>query len=123
MSVGSVMAGYAFVKITMDDAELKRGLDSAQKKFKAFAAGVNSWSSQMTTLAPLIATPMIMSLKTFSAFAYCGILHKFSYIFSLILSISRLLREFLKYFRSSFLFFVFIIGFKNFFVVVEKRLP
>ena len=68
MSVGSVMAGYAFVKITMDDAELKRGLDSAQKKFKAFAAGVNAWSSKMAGLAPLIAAPMVMSLKTFSAF-------------------------------------------------------
>lgn len=68
MSVSSVMAGYAFVKITMDDAELKRGLDSAQKKFKAFAAGVNAWSSKMAGLAPLIAAPMVMSLKTFSAF-------------------------------------------------------
>ena len=71
MSVSSVMAGYAFVKITMDDAELKRGLDSAQKKFKAFAAGgVNAMvvKDGRSCPLPLIAAPMVMSLKTFSAF-------------------------------------------------------
>ena len=68
MSVNSVLAGYAFVKITMDDAELKRGLDSAQTKMKAFAAGVNAWASKMTMLAPLIAAPFVMSVKTFAAF-------------------------------------------------------
>lgn len=40
--VGSVMAGCAFIKMTFDDAQLKRGLDNAQNKVKAFAAGVNA---------------------------------------------------------------------------------
>lgn len=68
MSVNSVLAGYAFVKLTMDDSELKRGLDNSQKKFQAFANGINAWSSKMTGLAPLISAPFVMTLKTFSSF-------------------------------------------------------
>lgn len=67
-SVGSLLAGAAFVKLTMEDAELKHGLDKAQNKFKAFEAGINAFGTKMTEVAPLLSAPLLSATKTFAAF-------------------------------------------------------
>ena len=36
MSFGAVMAGAAFIKLTLDDASLQKGLEHAHGKLKAF---------------------------------------------------------------------------------------
>ena len=38
----SIMAGMAFVKITLDNAELKRGFDEAQGKLKIFTVNFSA---------------------------------------------------------------------------------
>lgn len=65
---GSIIAGAAFVKLTMDNAELKKGLDAAQNNIQKFAASVNRFSSQMSLLGPIMATPMIAAARAFADF-------------------------------------------------------
>lgn len=64
----SIMAGMAFVKITMDNAELKRGLDEAQGKIHQFAKSVNSFSSKMLMMGPLISAPFVAATRVFATF-------------------------------------------------------
>ncbi len=67
-SVGSLLAGYAFVKITMDDAELKKGLESAQKKLRNFTASIDAWSNQMAAIAPVLGAAFDGVVRSFAAF-------------------------------------------------------
>ena len=67
-SVGSLLAGYAFVKITMDDAELKKGLESAQKKLRNFTASIDAWSNQMAAIAPVLGAAFGGVVRSFAAF-------------------------------------------------------
>ena len=50
MSVESIMAGTAFIKMTIDNAELKRGLDNAQGKVQNFIATLNASASKIVML-------------------------------------------------------------------------
>ena len=68
MSVSSIMAGYTFVKLTMDDAELKKGLESAQKKIRSFTDSLNAWSSRMATVAPALGAAFVGVVRSFAEF-------------------------------------------------------
>lgn len=67
-SLGGVLAGAAFIKMTLQDAELQNGLKNAQRKMKAFCNSVNEWSTKMTTIAIAAGTPMLMAAKRFADF-------------------------------------------------------
>ena len=71
MSIQSIAAGTAFVKLTLDNAELKRGLDDAQGKVQNFAASVKSLSSQIVLFGPLLATPRQAILVKCSIRDFC----------------------------------------------------
>lgn len=68
MSVSSIMAGYTFVKLTMDDAELKKGLESAQKKIRSFTDSLNAWSTRMASAAPVLGTAFVGVVRSFAEF-------------------------------------------------------
>lgn len=68
MSLNSLLAGYAFVKLTMDDAELKKGLESAQKKIRRFTASIDAWSSRMATVAPALGAAFGGVVRSFAEF-------------------------------------------------------
>ena len=67
-SANAVMAGMAFVKLTLNDAELKNGLTKAQTRLQRFRAGVSAMSSQLTLMAPLIGAGFIGATKIFADF-------------------------------------------------------
>jgi len=62
------MAGAAFVKLSMDNAELQKGIAEAQSKIQRFAAGINAFSSKIALMGPLISVPFIAAARTFAQF-------------------------------------------------------
>ena len=67
-SARAIVAGAAFIKMTMDDAELKRGLDSAHGKLKQFSDNVKSWSNSMVNIGAVLAYPIANATKKFADF-------------------------------------------------------
>lgn len=65
---GAIIAGAAFVKLTLDNADLKKGLEESQSKLGEFAAKINAFASKMTMLGPLMATPFVAATRAFAAF-------------------------------------------------------
>lgn len=75
MSVGAVMAGAAFVKLTMDDSSLQQGLNRAQKSIGKFSEAINVTlarlnlaSTEMAAVFTAINMPMVGAIKAFGAF-------------------------------------------------------
>lgn len=68
MSLGNIIAGSAFIKLALDDAVLQRSLNESQGKLKRFAASVNAFSSNMASMAPMIAYPVVAAVKSFAEF-------------------------------------------------------
>ena len=64
----SIMAGMAFVKITMDNAELKRGVQEAQGQIKRLANTAQAFSNKMLSIGAIAVPPIIMATKAFAAF-------------------------------------------------------
>ena len=68
MSTGTIIAGAAFVKLSLDNAELKKGLEAAQGKVQAFADRINAFSARMSMLGPILAVPVYGAAKAFAEF-------------------------------------------------------
>lgn len=75
MSYGAVMAGAAFIKLTMDDAALQQGLNRAQKSIGKFQEAVNVTftrmniaSTQLASIFTAINMPVVSAIKSFAAF-------------------------------------------------------
>ena len=68
MPIGAVMAGAAFVKLTLDDATLQKGLDRASSKLKAFKASTEIAVNQMAAAFTALNMPIISAMKSFAAF-------------------------------------------------------
>jgi len=64
----SIMAGMAFVKITMDNAELKRGVQEAQGQIKRLADSAQAFSNKMLLIGAIAVPPIVMATKAFAAF-------------------------------------------------------
>ena len=64
----SIMAGMAFVKITMDNAELKRGVQEAQGQIKRLANTAQAFSNKMLSIGAIAVPPIVMATKAFAAF-------------------------------------------------------
>lgn len=67
-TAGSIIAGSAFVKMTLDNAELNKGLQAAQGKLKRFAAAVNDFGNQMTMIGAVGGFAVFNAAKTFADF-------------------------------------------------------
>ena len=68
MSVGAIMAGAAFVKLTLDDAALQKGLENAKDKIKAIRDSFNVAATEMATAFAAINVPIVGAMRSFSAF-------------------------------------------------------
>ena len=68
MSINSIMAGTAFVKMTIDNAELKQGLAEAQSQIRKFTASIESFSTKFATMGPLGFSAFSGLTRAFSAF-------------------------------------------------------
>lgn len=67
MSVGAVMAGAAFIKLTLDDASLQKGLEQARGKLKAFKQA-EVIVNEMATAFAAMNVPIVGAMKSFAAF-------------------------------------------------------
>ena len=67
MSFGAVMAGAAFIKLTLDDASLQKGLEHAHGKLKAFKSA-EIVVNQMATAFTALNVPVIGAMKSFAKF-------------------------------------------------------
>ncbi len=62
-----IRAGRAFVELFADDRRLVRGLRAAERKIKAFGAGVRNLGLKMAGMGAAVLAPMIGAAKAFSA--------------------------------------------------------
>lgn len=67
MALGAVMAGAAFIKLTLDDASLQKGLDRAHGKLKAFKSA-ELVVTEMATAFTALNVPVIGAMKSFAKF-------------------------------------------------------
>ena len=67
MSVGAVAAGAAFIKLTLDDASLQKGLEQAHGKLKAFKQA-ESIANGMATAFTAMTVPIVGAMRSFAAF-------------------------------------------------------
>lgn len=65
---GAIVAGMAFVKLTLDDAQLQQGVKAAQGRIKSLVASAKTFGTQMATIAPLFSAPFVMAAKAFAEF-------------------------------------------------------
>jgi len=68
MALGAVMAGAAFVKLTLDDASLQKGLDRAKNSMKALKASFEIATTELAAAFAAINVPVIGAMKSFAAF-------------------------------------------------------
>lgn len=68
MSLGAVMAGAAFVKLTLDDASLQKGLDRANTQMKSLRASFEIVSTELAAAFTAINVPIVGAMRSFSAF-------------------------------------------------------
>lgn len=66
--LNSILAGAAFVKVSMDSAELTNGLKQAQSKLQRFVAGVRQYGDKVTFVATMMQYPFKAAVDTFSEF-------------------------------------------------------
>jgi len=62
-----IEAGKAFVKLYTDNSALVRGLQRAQRRLKAFGAGVAGLGAKVMAAGAMITTPLLASVKVFSS--------------------------------------------------------
>jgi len=65
MGQSAIRAGKAFVELLIDNKPLVRGLRAAQRRLKAFGAGVQSFGRTLLAGGAAIAGPIIASVKQF----------------------------------------------------------
>ena len=68
MALGAVMAGAAFVKLTLDDASLQKGLDRAKTSMKALKASFEIATTELAAAFAAINVPIVGAMKSFAAF-------------------------------------------------------
>ena len=68
VSSRGIRAGAAYVELYANDNRLVRGLKRAQRRLKAFAAGVSQIGAKMAKLSAVMATPFIAGAKVFADF-------------------------------------------------------
>ena len=68
VSSRGIRAGAAYVELYANDNKLVRGLKRAQRRLKAFAAGVSQIGAKMAKLSAVMATPFIAGAKVFADF-------------------------------------------------------
>lgn len=66
--LNSILAGAAFVKVSMDSAELTNGLKQAQSKLQRFVAGVRQYGDKVTFVATMMQLPFKAAVDAFSEF-------------------------------------------------------
>jgi TP901 family phage tail tape measure protein len=66
--LNSILAGAAFVKVSMDSAELTNGLKQAQSKLQRFVAGVRQYGDKVTFVATMMQFPFKAAVDAFSEF-------------------------------------------------------
>ena len=62
------MAGGAFVKIALDSAELKKGVQNAQNTLRSFMSSINKWSGQVAMTSVVMTLPFKKALDAFAEF-------------------------------------------------------
>lgn len=67
-SKSAILAGAAYVKLTLDSAEMANGMKQAQTRFKSFANDIKAWSSQMSSIGAIAQLPLSDALNTFNEF-------------------------------------------------------
>ncbi|NIA06902.1 MAG: phage tail tape measure protein [Actinobacteria bacterium] len=67
-SAKGIRAGRAFVELFADDTKLVRGLRRAERKIKAFGAGIKKIGARMARLSALMAAPLVAGGKVFVDF-------------------------------------------------------
>lgn len=66
-SPGGIRAGRAFVELFADDSKLVRGLKSAERKLKAWGAGIKDIGTKMAAVGAAVVTPLLASAKAFAS--------------------------------------------------------
>ena len=66
-----IRAGKAFVELFADDTKLVRGLRGAERKLKAFGAGVQSMGTKLFGLGAAIVAPLAATTNVTRAAVYC----------------------------------------------------
>lgn len=62
------MAGSAFVKIFLDNGELKAGIQQSQSKIASFVSAMNKWSGEVALTSVVLTLPFKKALDTFADF-------------------------------------------------------
>lgn len=65
---GAIRAGRAFVELFADDRKLVRGLRNAQRRLRAFGAGVRQIGQRMLVFGAAAAAPFALATRTFAQF-------------------------------------------------------
>ncbi len=68
MALGAVMAGAAFIKLTLDDASLQKGLDRAKTSMKALKTSFEIATTELAAAFTAINVPIVGAMKSFAAF-------------------------------------------------------
>ena len=63
-----IRAGQAFVELFADDSKLVRGLKAAEKRLKAFGAGVQSIGTKLFGLGAATVAPLLGAANVFNEF-------------------------------------------------------
>ncbi|MCK4277529.1 MAG: hypothetical protein KAX78_13495 [Phycisphaerae bacterium] len=66
-STRGIRAGRAFVELFADDSRLVRGLRAAERKIKAFGAGIRNLGLKMAGLGTAVLGPMLGAARAFSS--------------------------------------------------------
>jgi len=66
-SAGAIKAGRAYVELVLND-RLSRGLKRAEKKMKAFGAGLRNVGARLMGVSAALATPFVAGAKVFADF-------------------------------------------------------
>jgi len=65
-SARGIRAGAAYVELYLSDSRLVRGLQSAEKRLKAFGEGLRSVGTRMVAIGAAIAAPLLGGAKAFA---------------------------------------------------------
>ena len=64
-NAGAIQAGAAYVKLTMDNAALEKGLQNVQNKLQNFARSIETVGERMAVFGTFATAPIALATRTF----------------------------------------------------------
>lgn len=67
-NAGAIQAGAAYVKLTVDNAALEKGLQKAQNKIQSFARSIETVGERLAVFGTFATMPIALATRTFAEF-------------------------------------------------------